>query len=107
MIERNKINFFYLLGYYISLTLWVMGPGQVGALGRCPSCPGPGPGLKETLHVPNKGSKKFINKGKSAFVNPAYALVPFKEDLGEHFVVAIGCVSTLVVQGLKVKIFFK
>ena len=45
MIERNKINFFYLLGYYISLTLWVMGPGQVGALGRCPSCPGPGPGL--------------------------------------------------------------
>ena len=22
-----------------------MGPGQVGALGRCPSCPGPGPGL--------------------------------------------------------------
>ena len=49
MIERNKINFFYLLGYYISLTLWVMGPGQVGALGRCPSCPGPGPGLNITI----------------------------------------------------------
>ena len=28
--------------------LWVMGmgPGQVGALGRCPSCPGSGPGLR-------------------------------------------------------------
>ena len=22
-----------------------MGPGQVGALGKCPSCPGSGPGL--------------------------------------------------------------
>ena len=26
-----------------------MGPGQVGALGRCPSCPGSGPGLMATL----------------------------------------------------------
>ena len=25
-----------------------MGPGQVGALGRCPCCPGPGPGLLNT-----------------------------------------------------------
>ena len=44
-IERNKNKIFYLLNInYITLTS-NMGPGQVGALGRCPSCPGSGPGL--------------------------------------------------------------
>ena len=44
-IERNKNKIFYLLNInYITLTS-NMGLGQVGALGRCPSCPGSGPGL--------------------------------------------------------------
>ena len=43
-IERNKNKIFYLLNInYITLTS-NMGPGQVGALGRCLSCPGSGPG---------------------------------------------------------------
>ena len=44
-IERNKNKIFYLLNInYITLTS-NMGLGQVGALGRCPSCPGSGLGL--------------------------------------------------------------
>ena len=47
-LERNK-NFFFT--YYISLAhIWVMGPPALGALGRCPSCPGPGPGLSLLFH---------------------------------------------------------
>ena len=45
--ERNKNKIFYLLNInYITFASYInMGPGQVGALGRCPSCPGLGPGL--------------------------------------------------------------
>ena len=53
-IEKNKNKIFYLLNInYITLTS-NMGPGQVEALGRCPSCPGSRPGLilcKENLCI--------------------------------------------------------
>ena len=50
-IEINKNKIFYLLNInYITLTS-NMGPGQVGALGRCPSCPGSGPGLSRIVEM--------------------------------------------------------
>ena len=54
-IERNKNKNFYLLNInYITLTS-NMDPGQVGALGRCPSFPGSGPGLSPSPSPPYPG----------------------------------------------------
>ena len=46
--ELNKNKNFYQLNINYMMLVSYMGHGQVGALGKCPSCPGPGSGLSRS-----------------------------------------------------------